>query len=109
MDANAEYKHLKPKPGSCYRQLFVNGRIMAEVLYRETVGREPLTPEEVAQITICRSKQCARPFTIASIIPRSSKPTGRASQLTFKRTGASAGPMSRVITSRINESVPGRR
>jgi len=40
---------LHPKRGSKYRQLFVNGRIMAEILYRETVGREPLTPEQVAQ------------------------------------------------------------
>ena len=43
-----EYKYLQPKPGSNYRQLFVNGRIRAEILYRETVGPEPLTPEEVA-------------------------------------------------------------
>ncbi len=43
-----EYKYLKPKPGSNYRQLFV-GRIRAEILYRETVGLEPLTPEEVAR------------------------------------------------------------
>ncbi|HEX7450399.1 MAG TPA: hypothetical protein VF306_22755 [Pirellulales bacterium] len=47
---NYRYKHLQPKVGgSNYRQLFVNGRIRAEVLYRETVGREPLTPEEVAR------------------------------------------------------------
>jgi hypothetical protein len=45
-----EYKHLQPKRGgSNYRQLFVNGRIRAEVLYRETVGQEPLTSEEVAR------------------------------------------------------------
>jgi hypothetical protein len=48
MDMIGDYKHLKPKRGSRYRQLFVNGRIMAEVLYRETIGREPLTPQEVA-------------------------------------------------------------
>jgi hypothetical protein len=47
MNANGEYKYLKPKPGSRYRQLFF-GRIRAEVLYRETIGREPLSPEEVA-------------------------------------------------------------
>ena len=47
MDANGEYQYLKPKRGSRYRQLFF-GRIRAEVLYRETVGREPLTPQEVA-------------------------------------------------------------
>jgi hypothetical protein len=48
MDANGDYKYLKPKRGSRYRQLFF-GRIRAEVLYRETVGTEPLTPEEVAR------------------------------------------------------------
>jgi len=50
MAENTEYKYLQPKHGgSNYRQLFVNGRIRAEVLYRETVGQEPLTPEEVAR------------------------------------------------------------
>ena len=48
MDTSGEYKYLAPKRGSRYQQLFVNGRIMAEILYRETVGREPLTPQEVA-------------------------------------------------------------
>src|SRR5437763_7517630 len=48
METSGEYTYLKPKRGSRYRQLFVNGRIMAEVLYRETIGREPLTPVEVA-------------------------------------------------------------
>jgi uncharacterized protein (DUF433 family) len=48
MTEQLEYKHLKPKPGSNYQQLFVNGRIRAEVLYRETIGPEPLTPEQVA-------------------------------------------------------------
>src|SRR5262249_52262380 len=49
MSRQVEYRFLKPKPGSNYRQLFVNGRIRAEVLYRETVGSEPLTPEHVAR------------------------------------------------------------
>jgi hypothetical protein len=50
MADHSEYKYLQPKRGgSNYRQLFVNGRIRAEVLYRETVGREPLTPENVAE------------------------------------------------------------
>jgi hypothetical protein len=49
MPDHVDYKYLKPKPGSNYRQLFVNGRIRAEILYRETVGSEPLTPEEVAK------------------------------------------------------------
>ncbi len=48
MAKRLQYKHLKSKPGSSYRQLFVNGRIRAEILYRETIGLEPLTPEEVA-------------------------------------------------------------
>ena len=48
MTASVPYKYLQPKTNSNYRQLFVLGRIRAEVLYRETVGREPLTPEEVA-------------------------------------------------------------
>ena len=43
------YKYLKPKAGSNYHQLFVNGRIRAEILYRETIGVGPLTPEEVAR------------------------------------------------------------
>ncbi len=43
-----QYQHLRPKAGSNYKQLFV-GRIRAEILYRETVGREPLTVEEVAK------------------------------------------------------------
>ncbi len=49
MARQVEYHFLKPKPGSNYRQLFVNGRIRAEVLYRETIGAEPLTPEQVAR------------------------------------------------------------
>ena len=48
MAERIEYQYLKSKPGSNYSQLFVNGRIRAEILYRETVGPEPLTPEEVA-------------------------------------------------------------
>jgi hypothetical protein len=50
MAEHTAYRYLGPKRGgSNYRQLFVNGRIRAEILYRETVGREPLTPEEVAR------------------------------------------------------------
>jgi hypothetical protein len=49
MAEQIQYKHLMPKRGSNYRQLAVNGRIRAEIIYRETVGLEPLTPEEVAR------------------------------------------------------------
>ena len=48
MVEHSPYRFLRPKLGSNYRQLFVEGRIRAEVLYRETVGAEPLSPEEVA-------------------------------------------------------------
>ena len=48
MSDQIHYKHLRPKRGSSYRQLYVGGRIRAEVIYSETVGLEPLTPEQVA-------------------------------------------------------------
>jgi hypothetical protein len=48
MSEKADYRFLEPKPGSNYRQLFVNGRIRAEILFRETVGVEPLKPIDVA-------------------------------------------------------------
>jgi hypothetical protein len=48
MSVQTDYQYLKPKRGSRYHQLFY-GRIRAEVLYRETVGKDPLPPEEVAR------------------------------------------------------------
>src|SRR5258707_15844684 len=43
------YQYLERRPGSNYKQLFVKARrIRAETLYRETVGLEPRTPEQVA-------------------------------------------------------------
>jgi hypothetical protein len=46
------YKYLRPKRGSHYRQLCVNGRIRAEILYSLTVPSaetgEFRTPQEVA-------------------------------------------------------------
>src|SRR5262245_38270608 len=43
------YKFLEPRPRSSLRQLWVRGRnIWAEILYRETVGEDPRTPEQVA-------------------------------------------------------------
>ena len=48
MVANA-YSHLEERPRSNYRQMWVKGRhIRAEVLYRQTVGAEPRTLQEVA-------------------------------------------------------------
>src|SRR5438445_10638044 len=49
MTEPARYKYLQPKRGSCYQQLAVGGRIRAEILYRETLGPEPLSPEQVAK------------------------------------------------------------
>jgi uncharacterized protein (DUF433 family) len=49
MPGSTDYQYLEPRSCSNYRQLFVKGRrIRAEVLYRETIGLEPRTPEEVA-------------------------------------------------------------
>ena len=49
MAEQVQYKFLRSKRGSSYQQLYVEGRIRAEVIYRETVGLEPLTPEETAR------------------------------------------------------------
>jgi uncharacterized protein (DUF433 family) len=50
MNPENSYQHLEPRPGSNYRQWFVKGRrIRAEVLYRQTIGEDPRTPEEVAK------------------------------------------------------------
>jgi uncharacterized protein (DUF433 family) len=50
MSETKQYRFLEPRPCSNYRQLFVKGRrIRAEVLYRQTVGEDPRTPEQVAE------------------------------------------------------------
>jgi hypothetical protein len=50
MCEECQYKYLGPWRGSNYRQFFYKERkIRAEVLYRETVGVDPRTPEEVAK------------------------------------------------------------
>jgi hypothetical protein len=50
MNEETRYKYLGLWRGSNYRQFFYKGRkIRAETLYRETVGREPRTPQEVAE------------------------------------------------------------
>lgn len=44
-----EWVYLAPNPKSAYKQLFIKGtRIRAEVVYRLSIGREPMTPEEIA-------------------------------------------------------------
>lgn len=44
-----EWIYLAPNPKSAYKQLFIKGtRIRAEVVYRLSVGREPMTTEEIA-------------------------------------------------------------
>lgn len=50
MSQTLSYKHLEPRPGSHYRQWFVKGRrIRAVVLYRETIGEEPRSAQDVAE------------------------------------------------------------
>src|SRR5438445_5483281 len=50
MSEEKVYRYLEPRPCSNYRQLFTKGRkIRAEVLYRQTVGEDPRTPEQVAE------------------------------------------------------------
>jgi uncharacterized protein (DUF433 family) len=50
MTNSNNYQFLERRPDSNYKQLFVKGRkIRAEVIYRQTVGEEPRTPEEVAR------------------------------------------------------------
>lgn len=45
----AQYRHLEPRPGSSYRQLFVKGRrIRAAVVYEGIHGPDPYTPDEFA-------------------------------------------------------------
>ncbi len=49
MNDETPYKYLGPWRGSRYKQFFLKDRkVFAQTLYRETVGAEPLTPEEVA-------------------------------------------------------------
>lgn len=44
-----EWVYLAPNPKSAYKQLFIKGtRNRAEVVYRLSIGREPMTPEEIA-------------------------------------------------------------
>ena len=50
MCEECQYKYLGPWRGSNYRQFFYKDRkIRAETLYRQTVGVDPRTPEEVAR------------------------------------------------------------
>ena len=50
MSETRQYRFLEPRPCSNYRQLFVKGRrIRAEVLYRQTIGEDARTPEQVAE------------------------------------------------------------
>jgi hypothetical protein len=49
MDSATNYKYLEPRTGTRFQQLFVKGKkYSAERIYRETVGEDPRTPEEVA-------------------------------------------------------------
>ena len=49
MAAATQYRHLEPRPGSSYRQLFLKGRrIRAAVVYETVHGPDRYTPEEFA-------------------------------------------------------------
>ena len=51
MAETIDYIHLAPRERSGYQQYFVKGRsLRAETLFRATVGPEPMTPDEVAQL-----------------------------------------------------------
>jgi|SRR6516162_3913650 hypothetical protein len=50
MSESNNYRFLEMRPGYSIRQPFVKGRgIWAEVLYRETLGEDARTPEQVAE------------------------------------------------------------
>ena len=48
--SQTQYQHLEPRPGSNYRQLFLEGRRIRAVVVDESIhGPDPRTPEEFAQ------------------------------------------------------------
>ena len=50
MIQQGEYRYLARRHGSNYQQYFYKGgNLRAETLYRQTVGLEPRTPQEVAE------------------------------------------------------------
>lgn len=50
MSESNGFQYLEIRPGCSVRQPFVKGRgIWAEVLYRETIGEDARTPEQVAE------------------------------------------------------------
>jgi uncharacterized protein (DUF433 family) len=49
MNSVTDYKHLEPRTGTRFQQLFVKGKkYSAERIYREAVGEDARTPEELA-------------------------------------------------------------
>jgi uncharacterized protein (DUF433 family) len=47
--ATPQYRHLEPRPGSNYRQLWLKGRRIRAAVVHETIhGPDPMTPEEFA-------------------------------------------------------------
>ena len=49
MAETIDYIHLATREGSGYQQYFVKGRnLLAETLFRATVGPEPMTPDDMA-------------------------------------------------------------
>jgi uncharacterized protein (DUF433 family) len=49
-EAQTHYQHLESRPGSNYRQIFLEGRrIRAAVVHEAVHGPDPYTPEEFAR------------------------------------------------------------
>jgi hypothetical protein len=50
MAETIDYIHLATREGTGYQQHFVTGRnLLAETLFRATVGPEPMTPDDMAR------------------------------------------------------------
>ncbi len=104
---STQYKHLAPKPGSNYRQLFAGGRIRAEVLYRETIGDEPLSPEQVAQEYGLPVEAVLESIDYCTHNKPLLDEERAASLRGSRRLGATSGRMHRAVVGRTDESVPG--
>jgi uncharacterized protein (DUF433 family) len=49
-EAQTQYQHLEPRPGSNYRQLWLKGRRIRAVVVDDAIhGPDPYTPEEFAE------------------------------------------------------------
>jgi uncharacterized protein (DUF433 family) len=96
------------KTGSKYRQLFVNGRIRADVLYGYTVGHEPQTPQEVADDYGLPLEAVLEAIDYCQKNPEILDEDRRREDEQIKRDGRDRWPYAPAITSRMHESLPRR-